>query len=158
MKETVLDVLIYLFEHCFDADSDIESDQDSLKGDLVEAGFPEAEVSKAFAWLESLAAEPEATAEVPESRPSTRVFSREEAQRLDVECRGFLLFLEQSGVLDGVTRERVIDRVMALETQAIDLEELKWVVLMVLFNQPGNESAFSWMEDFVFDEVSDRLH
>ena len=56
------------------------------------------------------------------------------------------------------TRELVVDRVMALESEAIDLEQLKWVVLMVLFNQPGQETMFSWMEDFVFDREACRLH
>ena len=63
------------------------------------------------------------------------------------------MFLEQTGVLDHNTREMVIDRVMALESEEIDLEQLKWVVLMVLFNQPGREAAYAWMEDLVFDEM-----
>jgi len=33
----------------------------------------------------------------------------------------------------------VIDRLMALEGDEIDLEKLKWVVLMVLFSQPGRK-------------------
>ncbi len=77
---------------------------------------------------------------------------------MDAECRGFLLFLEQVKVLDATTRELVVDRVMALESESIDLEQLKWVVLMVLFNQPGQETMFSWMEDFVFDREACRLH
>ncbi|MGD9390183.1 MAG: DUF494 family protein, partial [Thioalkalispiraceae bacterium] len=68
------------------------------------------------------------------------------------------LFLEQTGVLDHNTRELVIDRVMALEADEIDMEQLKWVVLMVLFNQPGREAAFAWMEDLVFEEATGILH
>ena len=56
------------------------------------------------------------------------------------------------------SRELVIDRVMALESEEIDLDQLKWVVLMVLFNQPGSEAAFAWMEDLVLDEVVGQLH
>ena len=159
MKESVLDVLMYLFEHYFDPDSDVESDQESMQGDLMEAGFPEAEINKAFEWLESLTEEHDVpVASGGRGSAATRVFSEEEARRLDVDCRGFLVFLQQAGVLDPLTRELVIDRVMALETDTIDLEQLKWVVLMVLFNQPGNESDFTWMEDVVFDGVSNRLH
>jgi hypothetical protein len=54
MKESVLDVLMYLFEHYFDEEAELESDQESLRAELVDAGFPEAEISKAFAWLEGL--------------------------------------------------------------------------------------------------------
>ncbi len=70
---------------------------------------------------------------------SFRIYSDEECGKLDTECRGFLLFLEQMGVLDHATREMVIDRVMALDSEEVDLEQLKWVILMVLFNQPGQE-------------------
>jgi Smg protein len=159
MKENVLDVLMYLFEHYLDDDTDVESDQESLKHQLVHAGFPEAEISKAFAWLEGLAVDQElSSGDAVRSNTSTRVFTADEMGRMDRDCRGFLLFLEQAGVLDSKTRELVIDRVMALETESIDLEHLKWVILMVLFNQPGKEEMFAWMEDFVFDKGSGTLH
>ena len=51
----------------------------------------------------------------------------------------------------------VIDRVMALEAEEIDLEQLKWVVLMVLFNQPGQEQAYDLLEDWVVSEKRDFL-
>jgi hypothetical protein len=35
----------------------------------------------------------------------------------------------------------------------IDLHQLKWIILMVLFNQPGREEAYAWLEDLVFDDV-----
>ena len=35
---------------------------------------------------------------------------------------------------------------------------IKWVVLMVLFSQPGQETAFSRMEDLVFEDRSGALH
>ncbi len=47
---------------------------------------------------------------------------------------GILLFLEQIQVLNLETREMVIERVLALDTAEFDLEDLKWVILMVLFN------------------------
>lgn len=160
MKESVLDVLMYLFEHYLDDDDvDVDSDRESLRQELSEAGFPHMEISKAFDWLEGLAADQEGPCpEGVKDAPSTRIYAVEEMERLDSEGRGLLLFLEQAGVLDATTRELVIDRVMALEAGGIDLEQLKWVILMVLFNQPGKESMFTWMEDFVFDREAGRLH
>lgn len=159
MKESVLDVLMYLFEHYLDDDEvDVDSDRESLNLELVDAGFPEEEIHKAFTWLEGLTNDEEVTNLARMGGSSIRVYAAEEAERLDAECRGFLLFLEQVGVLETHTRELVIDRVMALGGEHIDLEQLKWVVLMVLFNQPGKESMFSWMEDFVFDGQAGMLH
>lgn len=159
MKESVLDVLMYLFEHYLDDDDvDVESDRESLKLELVDAGFPEAEIQKAFTWLEGLTTDEEVASDNRKDTAPVRIYCVEETDRLDAECRGFLLFLEQVGVLDMHTRELIIDRVMALDTATIDLEQLKWVVLMVLFNQPGKEPMYSWMEDFVFDGQAGLLH
>jgi Smg protein len=159
MKENVLDVLMYLFENYMDSDTEIDPDQETLKADLQDAGFPHVEISKAFDWLEGLA-QSQASARTSGvlAERSLRMFTEEETERLDVECRGFLLFLEQSGILDPASRELVIERVMALETEEIDLDQLKWVILLVLFNQPGQEAAYAWMEELVFDNMAGSLH
>lgn len=156
MKENVLDVLMYLFENYLDDDTDVQPDRESLRIELEEAGFPNTEVTKAFEWLEGLA---ERAQELPPVRPgSIRVYSEQEIARLDVECRGFLLYLEQSGILDQTQRELVIDRIMALATDEIDLDQVKWIILMVLFNQPGQEDAYARLEDLVFDERAGVPH
>ena len=51
-----------------------------------------------------------------------------------------------------------LDRLLALETDEITLEDMKWVVLMVLFNQPGQEANFAWMEDLMFDTEQEYRH
>jgi Smg protein len=159
MKEDVLDVLMYLFENYMDDDTAAEADPETLKTQLREAGFLSTEINKAFAWLEDLAIMQEGDSLRPaKTARSIRVFSPTEEKKLDVECRGFLMFLEQMGVLNGTSRELVIDRIMALEFPDIDLEQVKWVVLMVLFNQPGLEEAFTWMENMVMEEFSQPLH
>jgi Smg protein len=61
-------------------------------------------------------------------------------------------------ILSSTQRVLVIDRLMALEADEIDIDQVKWVVLMVLFSQPGQESAYAQMEDLVFEERSDALH
>lgn len=158
MKENILDVLMYLFENYMDDDDQLSFDQESLKLELLAAGFPSGEISKAFDWLEGLAEQQLIAEASTHKKLSTRVYLAEECEKLDVECRGFLLFLEQVGVLDTLSRELVIDRVMALDIDEFSLEQLKWVILMVLFNQPGQEAAFAWMEDLVYDEMVGHLH
>jgi len=78
--------------------------------------------------------------------------------KLDRETLGFLMFLEQQGILDADQRELVLDRVMALDQEEIDIDDLKWVVLMVLFNQPGSEAAYAWMENQMFEDEPEPLH
>src|SRR3546814_12456658 len=57
MKESILDVLLYLFEHYFTEDADLVRDRDSLQSGLLQAGFSPSETSKAFDWLDALAAQ-----------------------------------------------------------------------------------------------------
>jgi len=158
MKQDVFDILLYLFENYMYDEGELEQDRESLRKELLDAGFRSPEIGKAFDWLEGLATMPEHVTGNVVQPQAIRIFSDEEQERLDVESRGFLLFLEQMGVLDPMTREMVIDRVMALDSDEADLEQLKWVVLMVLFNQPGQEAAVAWMEDLVLDERAGLLH
>ena len=162
MKESILDVLLYLFEHYFTEDADLVRDHDSLRSgplfeELGQAGFSPAEINKAFEWLDALASQrPSNTA--PRAGGPTRVYFGPELDKLDVECRGFLLFLEQHGILDADQRELVLDRAMALDQDQLDLDDLKWVVLMVLFNQPGSEAAYAWMETQMFVDEPEPVH
>ncbi|HEU4654735.1 MAG TPA: DUF494 domain-containing protein, partial [Steroidobacteraceae bacterium] len=87
-----------------------------------------------------------------------RIFDPSEQARLDTDCRGYILYLENVGILSTDQRELVIDRLLALDARQIDIEQVKWVVLMVLFSQPGQESAYLRMEDLVFDDRLDALH
>ncbi len=157
MKESILDVLLYLFEHYFTEDADLVRDRDSLQNGLLTAGFSPAEISKAFDWLDALADQRPATRATRADGP-TRVYFGPELDKLDVECRGFLLFLEQQGILDAGQRELVLDRAMALDQDELDLDDLKWVVLMVLFNQPGSEAAYAWMETQMFADEPEPVH
>ncbi|WP_290889174.1 DUF494 family protein [Arenimonas sp.] len=157
MKETILDVLLYLFEHYFYDDPDAVRDRDSLQNGLIQAGFSPAEINKAFDWLDELARQRPASSVARLDTP-VRVYAEPELDRLDIECRGFLMFLEQSGVIDADQRELVLDRVMALDQDEVDVDDLKWVVLMVLFNQPGSEAAYAWMESQMFEDEPEPVH
>jgi Smg protein len=159
MKENILDVLMYLFENYMNDEVEVDKDEESLRVELQQAGFHQRQISKAFDWLEGLTDLQDCADVIPATRQSSiRVYTGKEAEKLNTDCRGFLQFLENVGVLDNATREMVIDRVMALDTDEVDMDQLKWVVLMVLFNQPGREEAYAWMEDLVFDENAGNLH
>ncbi|NUS39172.1 MAG: DUF494 family protein [Lysobacter sp.] len=162
MKESILDVLLYLFEHYLAEDTipplgDRDSLPDSpLFTELTQAGFSAAEIHKALDWLDALAEQRPAAA--PRVGGPVRVYAGPELDKLDADCRGFLLFLEQHGVLDADQRELVLDRALALEQDELEIDDLKWVVLMVLFNQPGSEAAYAWMETQMFLDEPEPVH
>lgn len=158
MKENILDVLMYLFENYMNDEIEDDRDEEALRNELQQAGFHHRQISKAFDWLEGLTSLQDEALIPAQHTSSIRVYTEQETERLDTEARGFLQFLENVGVLDHSARELVVDRIMALDAEDVDMEHIKWVVLMVLFNQPGREEAYAWMEDLVFDENAGNLH
>ncbi len=158
MKENVLDVLMYLFETYIDTEEEPEADHNELREELSRAGFRDAEIEHALDWLDGLSANNDILSPNPQTEHGTRVFSEMELSRLDAACRGYIMYLEQVGILSPPQRELVIDRLLALESADIDVEQIKWVVLMVLFSQPGQELAYARMEDLVFDEDTGSIH
>lgn len=158
----MFDILMYLFENLVYDQSDIQTDHDELTDELIRAGFHHDEIYKALAWLEKLS-ELQKTSNNPyltglSGVPSTRIYTYKEQLKLDIQSRGFLVFLERINVLDSSTREMVIDRVMEIDSQEFCVIDLKWVVLMVLFNVPGKESAYEQMEELLFEMPDGLLH
>jgi Smg protein len=158
MKENVLDVLMFLFENYLYDEQEEAVDRDSLEENLHQAGFTNGEIDKAFNWLDGLAEQRHQPDLFQNDHQPVRVYVDSELARLDTECRDFLLYLENIGIVDGQRRELILDRVLALDTDEIVLEDMKWVVLMVLFNQPGQEANFAWMEDLMFDTEQEYRH
>lgn len=149
IDNTVFDILIYVFDRYMLEELPASAERESLARDLESAGFAEANVERALDWLADLAEQRER----PKlSSSALRVYSPDELTRLNAECRGLLTSLESSGILSTSQREIVIDRLLALDAEDLDLEQVKWVVLMVLSSQPGQESAYARMEDLVFDD------
>jgi len=158
MKENVLDVLMYLFETYVETEEEPEPDQHELRLELSRAGFGAAEIERALEWLDGLTDHQESLNYGNLSAHATRIYNDFELGRLDASCRGYITYLEQAGILSPPQRELLVDRLLALETADIDVEQIKWVVLMVLFSQPGQEQAYARMEDLVFEESPDSIH
>jgi len=138
---SVLDILIYVFDrYMLDAAPEVPERED-LARDLKQAGFAPARIERALDWLTDLACgQQHAPAALAPAR-GVRLFTDGELMRLSTECRGLLLRLEQAQVLTPSQREIVIERMLALDAEEPDTEQLKWVVLIVLSSQPGQELA-----------------
>jgi Smg protein len=165
MNGTVLDILLYVFDrYMFDEAPEVP-EREALARHLASAGFGEANVERALDWLADLAGLRQhipATADgeevAPRPTPSLRLYSTQELLRLSAECRGMLLTLEAAEILHPAQRELVIDRLLALDVEDLTSEQVRWVVLMVLSSQPGQETACARMETLVFDAESSTTH
>ncbi len=168
MNGTVLDILLYVFDrYMFDEAPEVP-EREALARDLESAGFTEANVERALDWLADLAGErnraallpaaPEPADGTPRKRGSLRIYSPMELTRLSADCRGLLLSLEEADILNPAQRELVIDRLLALDAEDLNLEQVRWIVLMVLSSQPGQEQACARMETLVFDPDTSAAH
>lgn len=157
MNENVLDVLLYLFENFSLPDVGATGE---VRRDLGDAGFFPDEIDDAFDWLR--AAQPEGRAPItPPSDNSIRIYAGPEMHVLDAECRGYIARLERAGVLSAANRELVIDRLMALvddEFEGAELEQVKWVVMMVLSSADGHEIAQARMEAMLHADMPGASH
>jgi Smg protein len=130
----MFDILVYLFENYVHADACPEPAQLARK--LTAAGFEEEEIAEALEWLSGLRQLSDGERPAHFARAgSLRIYGEDEQVRLGVECRGFLLFLENAGILDSECREMIVERALALGETEIELENLKVIVLMVLWQQ-----------------------
>ncbi len=156
IKQSVVDVLMFLFEQYLGDENEVIDERDHMQVRLEEVGFEDREIDLAFDWLEELASIRDDRGFAPLQKNSVRVFSEEEKDILNEDCRGFIMHLEQSDILTPLTRELVLDRVIALD-HPLNMEQLKWIVMIVLHTHPGEENAFAWMESLVFDEFVDYM-
>lgn len=128
------EILVYLFEHCQQAE--LARDRERIARKLSAAGFENSDISQALHWLAGVL-QPAAAGKgaAAESHRAFRAYAPRELAKLDAACRGFLMTLEQSGILDPQGREHVIERALAASGDALSVEQLKLIVLMVLWNR-----------------------
>ncbi len=157
INPSVLDTVLFLFENYLE-DCHEPPQRAILENILRADGFPEPTVRRALDWLEILEAPEHKFASDTFGAGAWRVFNAQECARLTAQARGFLLYLEQIAVLDPVLRESVIERLLALDDEVVDIEQVQWVVLLSLFRRPGQEAAFAQMEDLLYADMADLAH
>jgi len=162
MWVTMFEVLMFLFENYMDSNAGValKASNDTVALELERVGFGRLEIDRALDWLEGLVLTQKAIQdfETPVLVKSMRFYTWDESECLSVSGQGFLLHLEQLGILDPVTREVVIDRAMALDVCAIDLKQLRWIVLMVLFSRPECKNALMLLQEMILAEAFDVVH
>ena len=145
----MFEVLVYLYENYWRPDACPEPKQLSRK--LSAVGFEPEEIQDALRWLDGLAHSAEAVTGQPVPG-SMRIYTAQERDVLGDDSIGFIVFLESAGVLPAPMREMVIDRALAVGSGAMELEDLKIIVLMVFWSLGEEPDALILDELFVDSE------
>jgi Smg protein len=161
MTNNIIDVLTFMFDFLFESaeqDSSQEFDDHRLKTHLSEAGFDADRIEKALVWLENIAALQDGKiASFDTFHNSMRIYSEHEKTKLDSRARGFIMFMENMGTHNASQRQIVIDQVMALEYSKLSIDDLKWVVMMVIGNSTESTVPSQWIESIVFYDDNPTL-
>ena len=161
MKESVLDVLIYLIEE-YENEQEIDIERDILTRELITAGFNNQCIGKAWGWLDELASQIELPDQILgfSKSSSVRILNSAEKQRLSFDAQRFLALIQTSDLIDSVTFELILDRLIALDCDAeeLDIEQIRWVVLMVCFNRVVDQRHFLALETLIFSDLEEHLN
>ena len=148
----MLEALTYLFRNHMDQDCNLDRSPRRLTTELHRAGFKKDAINKAFNWLAELNVLQYNIKYNPPQQDTIRVYSQEECRRIGKEGRNFIMALEQMKILDSGTRELVIAQAMQLDRPRVSVNQIKWVALMVLFNQPEQRNALIGLEHLVLSD------
>jgi Smg protein len=140
----MFDILLYLYDTYLL--SEHFPDQAHLSRKLSAAGFEDDAIDEALDWLAAL--DDLAPEEGLLDHPALRVYNDYEIGRLATEGRGFLTFLEGSGLLPVHAREWVIERALALTDAEVSADRIKWIALLSLWKLKGAGDVL-WLEDLV---------
>ena len=149
----MIDILVYLFENYFDFS--LHPKPDALARKLNAAGFDKDEISEAIAWLSDL--KDARVVELCGDPRSLRIYTRAEQQKLDVECQGFLCFLEVAEVITPALRELIIERALLLKDFTVSLAKFKIIVLMVLWSREQDLEPLI-VEELLYDTDPELQH
>jgi len=139
IKEDFLDILLYLFEY-YSEDPVRESDTSFVIRDhLIDAGFQDAAIDHAMDWVEIFKNPREGMMLHAPSISSVRILSDDEKSLLDVECQNYISRLEKFGLLTPEKRELLIDKLTSIGIEPMDLEVVKALSILMLFQEPSVE-------------------
>ena len=130
----MFDILVYLVENYFHSGD--FPDVETISKRLSAAGFEDDDISEALTWLSGFEqTEHGTTYPTFNSSRGFRVYADEELSSLTTEAHGFILFLEDSEIITAPQRELIVERILAIAEPGVDLEKVKLIVLVVLWNQ-----------------------
>ena len=139
LKEDFLDILLYLFEY-YSEDPDRESGSNfEIRKHLLGAGFEENAIDHAMDWVEIFKDSSDKTKIVSPDKLSTRIFAAEEKALLDEECQNYITWLEKFGLLTPQKRELLIDKLTSIGFEPMDIEVVKALSILMLFQEPSIE-------------------
>ena len=152
----MFEVLVFMFENYFA--NHAFPDNEVMTQELSAAGFKQSDISGAVDWLhemKTMLTEPPAV--YSHKLTGLRMFANTELKKISTDSISFILFLQQANVINDVERDLIVDRAMALKQEYINIEEMRWITMIALWNE-GREKDYLFVEDALFNPRGFTLH
>ncbi len=152
----MFEVLVFMFENYFA--NHAQPDSEVLTIELSAAGFAQSDIYGAVNWFDEMKTMlHQPTAIYAHQDTATRMFADIELKKINTESISFILFLQQAKVINDVERDLIIDRAMALKQEHIQIEEMRWITMIALWNA-GREKDYLFVEDAIFNPRGLTIH
>jgi len=141
LKESLLDVLLYLFEHTADQDiSELELYLDS-EDQNESFGLPTGlDLEKALQFVSNDKLDTLLNTQKP-----FRVFSRHEVVKICLDARQFIVVLEMLNILNARQRELIIEHAMNSHSNFVDLDEIKNISVLNFLSQSLDQTQGTYV-------------
>ena len=118
--------------------------------ELMLRGYSPEEIDQAMYWYSSRNEYGTARASLPHGSQALRVLTEFERMSINSECHGFLLRLQNLGIIDMEQFERIIARAIPVGPEKIEISDVKTIACSVIFDRDIDD-----VEDEAFDIFGD---
>lgn len=102
---------------------------------LSEIGYTPSEINSAFAWIFSrIETDGKLLRSELKEITSRRIYNDEERRIFTPEALGYLIWLNETGILEDADRETIIDRVLLSGYARVGLTDLKSIIAIYLLD------------------------
>ena len=158
MKEAFLDVLLYLFEY-YSEESDLsKSNETQIRNELAQAGFKQDAIEHAMDWVSIFKKPPNKVDIETPKKHSFRILSNNETTLVNEECQNYITRLERFGLLPPLKRELLIDKLTGIGFEPLDVEVVKALSILMLFQEPNIDVRLNTIEGDTFWESPSKLN
>ena len=150
MNERVVEILVYIMSE-MRRNQNLSRNLDSLSSNLIQKGYSEGEISSAFSWLmDRMNSESEEIIEKrgPAFNSSVRHLHEIEKSILSVEAHGYLIQLQELGIINEFDLEQILERGLMLGVSTVSVEDIKAVVAgMLIGSEDRARDSFFLLHD-----------
>jgi len=148
----MLEVLIFIYQNYWDNHGGAESketDEAIMAYELSQAGFNHQDILHAVDWVKDLRRSVQQP-QYQQDPAALRIFCDQERSKICDESLNLLCLLQKSALISAHERDLIIDRAMVLPQETISMEDIRWITMMVLWDE-NRKQDYLFVEDALFN-------